>query len=132
MDSRQSFEADTQAAEVVQPSDGALDNPTGRSQAAAVRYAASGNQRADAGRMQRLAIFVVIVAAVALYQRGFAQRTTTFATDRRNGRDQRVQLRHVVAIGAGENQRERDALRFGDEVMLRAGASAIGGIGSCF
>jgi hypothetical protein len=37
-----------------------------------------------------------------------------------------VQLRDVVAVSTGENQRERDALRFGDEVVLGAGANAIG------
>lgn len=72
MDDCQPFEAYTQAAEVMQPSDGALDHPAGLSQAGAVGYTAAGNQRVDAGRMQGLAVLVVVVAAIALYQRRFA------------------------------------------------------------
>jgi len=50
----------------------------------------------------------------------------------RNRLDQRDELSDVVAVGAGEDYREWDALRVGDEVVLGAWSSAIGGIRSCF
>ena len=40
--------------------------------------------------------------------------------------------RYGVAIGPGQDDRERDALGFGDEMVLGAWTSAVGGIRSCF
>jgi hypothetical protein len=36
----------------------------------------------------------------------------------RNGANQWVKLGNIVTIGASEDYRERDALRFGDEMVL--------------
>lgn len=116
----------------MQPGDRALDYPARGAQPAPVGFAAAGDQRSDAGSVQRLAVLVVVVAAIALHELRFAQRPAALAANRRERGHQWVQLRDVVAVSTGENQRERDALRFGDEVVLGAGASAIGGIGSCF
>lgn len=132
MNDGQPLEADAQAPEVVQPSMGALDDPTGLAQAAAVRLATAGDLSGDAGGVQWSAVLVVVVAAVGLDHGGLGQRSATFAADRRDGLDQGEELGDVVAVGAGEDQRERDALRFGDEMVLGAGASAVGGVRSCF
>jgi hypothetical protein len=74
----------------------------------------------------------VIVATITLHVRWLRQRSTTLATNQRKGVDQRQQLRVVITVGTGQQQRERDALRFGNRVILRAGPSATGGTGSCF
>jgi hypothetical protein len=60
----------------------------------------------------------VVVAPVALNDPRFRQRPSTFAADRRDCIDQWLELGDVVAIGACQDDRERDALRFGDEVVL--------------
>ena len=49
---------------------------------------------------------------------GFRKRAARFAGDARDGVNQRVQLGDIVAVGASEDYRERDALRFCDEVVL--------------
>lgn len=67
--SREAFESDAQVAEVVQPCKGALDDPAGFSEATAMRLASTGDLRSDADGMQRLAIFVAIVAAIGLDDR---------------------------------------------------------------
>ena len=60
----------------------------------------------------------MIVTSVALNDPGFRKRAARFAGDARDGVNQRVKLGDIVAVGAGENYRERDALRFGNEVMF--------------
>jgi hypothetical protein len=49
---------------------------------------------------------------------GFRKRAARFAGDARDGVNQRVKLGDIVAVGASEDYRERDALRFCDEVVL--------------
>jgi hypothetical protein len=49
VDECKTFEADAQPSEVVKPGDGALDDPAGFAQSAAVRFASSGDFSIDAG-----------------------------------------------------------------------------------
>ena len=60
----------------------------------------------------------MIVTSVALNDPGLRKRAARFAGDARDGVNQRVQLGDIVAVGASEDYRERDALRFCDEVVL--------------
>ena len=60
----------------------------------------------------------MIVAPVALNDAGLRKWPPSLARNGRNGVNQRVKLGDIVAVGAGENYRERDALRFGNEVVL--------------
>lgn len=115
---REAFEPDSQASEVVQPCEGALDDPPGLSKATAVRLTPTGDLRGDAGSVQWFAIFVVIVAAIGLHDDRLGQRPSPLATNGPDGLDEGQQLGNVVAVGAREDQRERDALRFGHEVVL--------------
>lgn len=52
--------------EVVKPEDGPLDEPAGFAQAAAMRLAAPCDLSRNAGSMQRVSVFIVIVASAAL------------------------------------------------------------------
>jgi len=101
VDDGEALEAHAQSLEVVQPSNRSLDNPTGFAKTTAMRFTATGDLGGDAGGVKRLAIFVVVVAAITLDDAGLGQRTAAFAADRRNRLDQRQQLGDVVAIGAG-------------------------------
>lgn len=121
-----------QASVVVEPADGSLDYPAGYSQAAAVRRVAAGDLGFDALGVKGPAILVVIVATVSLDDAGLGERAPPLATDGWNRLDKGQKLGHVVAIGAGQDDGQRNSLRFGDQVMLGAGTCAIGGIGSCF
>lgn len=82
--------------------------------------------------MQGLTVLVMVVTAIGLDQARLGERPAPLAADRRNSLDKGHELGDVVTVGAGQDHRERDALRFGDEMVLGAGASAIGGIRSCF
>ena len=97
-----------------------------------MRFAATGNCSSNACCVQRLAVLVMIIAAIPLNDVRLAQWPSSFATDRRDGFDQRNQLRDIVPVGSGQNDGKRDALRLRDEVVLRSRASAIGGVWSCF
>ena len=132
VNSRQSFVADSEAAKPMQPGDGAFHDPAGFSQAATVFGIASGNLRLNAARLEGCSMRVRIVAAIGLDEVGFALRTPRFARDRGNGLDQRQQLRDVVAVGFGQNDRERNAFRVSEDVVLGAGTTAIGWVRSRF
>jgi hypothetical protein len=60
----------------------------------------------------------VVVVTITLRDRRLRQRPAALATNRRNGLDQQQQLRDFMTIGARQDGRERDALRFGDEMMF--------------
>ena len=73
-----------------------------------------------------------VVGAVPLYSaRAFAG-ATPFAAHRRDGLDQRQQLRNVVSVRTGQRGRQRNAARVGNQVMLAARFPAIRGARSCF
>ncbi len=75
----------------------------------------SRNQRvACSGR----AVFVLIVTPVALNDPGFRNLAARFAGDARDGVNQRVTLGDIMAVSDSERYRERDALRFGDEMVV--------------
>ena len=132
VDDSQALEADAQSPKAVQPANGALDDPAGLAQPTAVRLPAAGDLSLDTRRVQGATVLVVIVAAIGLYESRLRQRSAALAADGRDRLDQGEKLGDVVAVGAGEDHRERDALRFGNEVVLGAWASAIGGVRSCF
>ncbi len=83
-----------------------------------MRFAPTGDLRSNARSVQWLAIFVVVVTTIGLHDDGRGQWPSTLATNGRDGLDQGQQLGDVVAVGACEDQRERNALRFGSEVVL--------------
>ena len=90
----------------------------GFTQATAVRLAAPGDFGGDASGVQRTPVLVVIVAPVALNNAGLREGPAALAGNGRDGVNERVKLGDIVAVGAGENYGERDALRFGNEVVL--------------
>ena len=132
MDLRQAFVTYTQAAELMQPGNTALDHPARRPQPAAVFGSALGQCSADSARMQDVAMGLRIVAAIALHAPGLASRAPGLAGDGRDRFDQRQQLRDVVAVGLGEDHAQREALRFDQEVVLAASLTAIGWVRSSF
>ena len=118
MDGGEALEAHAQSLEVVQPSNCSFYNPTGFAKTTAMRFTATGDLGGDAGGVKGLAILVVVVPAITLDDAGLGQWTAAFAADRRKRLHQRQQLGDVVAIGAGQYQRQRNALGLRQEVML--------------
>jgi hypothetical protein len=100
--------ADEQAFQVVQPGEGALDDPAGVPEPGAVLRIAAGDHRSDPACTQQPAVLVAVVAAVCDHLLGPPPRAADAARDRGDGLDQRQQLLDVVAVRAGQAPGERD------------------------
>ena len=116
----------------MQPGDGAFDDPARPAQAAAVGTAALGELRGDPARLECVAMRLRIVAAIALDQLRFADRSPGTPLQRRHGVDQEEQLGHVVTMRGGQPRDERNPVRVGENMMLRPGLAAIGRVRSSF
>jgi hypothetical protein len=107
--------ADAQAAEPVQQRDRSFHDPAVHAQAGAVPGAAPGDVRGDLEPADLVPVDLVVIAAVGVQIPGAAQWLAALAADRRDGLDQRDQLGDVVAVAAGGDRGERDAVRLGDQ-----------------
>ncbi len=111
MDMSVAFIANLQASKRVKPGNRALDLPTCFAESAAMGRANFCEQGRDATFAQALPMWLGTVAPVALNDLRLVQGTPPFAPDMWNGLDQRIELGNVVAVCAGQDDRERDALR---------------------
>jgi hypothetical protein len=116
----QALVADPQAAEVVQVREAALDDPALAAKAGAVAASAPRDAVADAAVAQQLAVLVVVIAAVGDDQVGLLARPAELAGDRPGVQvvQQRQQLGDVVAVAAGQRDRQRDAAGVDEQVVL--------------
>jgi hypothetical protein len=117
--------AGAQPFEGVQPGEAALDHPAAAAEPRAVGDSAAGDARGDAPGAQLAAVGVVVVAAVGEQLSRPTAGAATPAADRRHRVDQRDQLGDVVAVAAGQADRQRDASGVDDQVVLGAGPAAI-------
>ena len=132
MNTGPTFVAHIEPAKSMQPRQRTFHDPARAAQAAAMGRPALGELRVDPPVMQGVTVGLRIVAPVALDQVGFAAGPTWTATQRRNGVDQRQQLRDVVPVGAREQRRQRDPACLGENVVLRPRLTAIGWVRSSF
>ena len=105
------FEANTKTTETMEPRVSPFDDPTKLSQAAAVFGAAPGDDRSDATLAKSAAMRVGVVATVSVNDLGLAKRSAASAANRWDGVDQRQQLRDIVAVRAGQDHADRNAVR---------------------
>jgi hypothetical protein len=117
--------AGAQPLEGMQPGKAALDHPALFAEAGAVRRTAAGDPRSDPASPQLTAVDVVVVAAVGEQLTRSAAGPAASPADRRHAVDQREQLGDVVAVAAGEGDREWNAGGVDDQVVLGAGAAAV-------
>ena len=101
--------ADEQPAVVVEPGEGALDDPAVAAESGAVFGLAASDERLDAALPDEPPVFVVVVAAVSDQRPRPASWAANSAAHRRDAVEQFEQLRDVVAVAAGERPGERDA-----------------------
>ena len=120
--------ADAQTAKLVQPAQASLHHPARRAQAAAVFGAAASQHRGDPPLAQLAPMRLGIVRAVALHAVRPLPGPTRLPGDGRNLIHQRQQLGHVVTVRRGERERQREALRVGEQVVFRAATAAVRGI----
>ena len=119
------FVAGAESFEGVQPGEAALDHPAVSAEAGAMRDPAAGDPRGDAAGAQLAAVDVVVVAAVGDQLARATAGSAAEAAYRRPGTQQWDQLRDVVAVAAGEGDRQRDAAGVADQSVLGTGPAAV-------
>jgi hypothetical protein len=107
MQIRASFVADAEPLALMQPGEGALDDPAHLAQPGTVGDAASCDQRLDAALSQQAAVLVEVVAPVRVQTSGLAAGTSLPTPSRRNGVQQRQELGNDVPVAAGQRHGER-------------------------
>ena len=110
---------------MVQPGEGALDDPAGTAEPGAVLGLAARDLRLDPALPKQATVLVVVVAAIGGHALGPLPRPADASTHSRDGVEQRDQLGDVVAVAAGERPGERDPARVDQEVMLGSSPAAI-------
>jgi hypothetical protein len=100
--------ADEQSAAVVEPGEGAFDDPAMVAEPGAVLGLAARDHRFDSSLPDKSAVLVVVVAAVGDQRPRPASWPADAAADRWHPVEQLKQLRDVVAVAAGERPGERD------------------------
>src|SRR2546426_9739417 len=98
----------------MEPSEGALHNPSMLSQAASVLGAALRDVGSDATASQGLAMGFRVVTAICKDTVRPATRVSYASANGLYPIDERKQLGHVVTVGSGQNRMEGDALTFDD------------------
>lgn len=110
--------ADSQAPQVVKPGESSLDDPALFAQVRAVHGAAPGDHGLHAPRPELAAVLVMVIPPVGEEPLGAPSWTPRAAGDRADTIDQRQQLSDVVAVPAGQADRERNAVGVGDQMVL--------------
>lgn len=117
--------ADEQATAVMQPGEGALDDPTVAAETGAVLDLAASDQRLDAALPNEPAVLVMVVAAVGDQRSRPTSWPTDAAADERHPVEQLEQLGDVVAVAASERPGERDTAAVYEQVVLAAAAAPV-------
>jgi hypothetical protein len=124
--------SDEQPASVVQPGEGAFNNPAVTSEPGAVLALAASNDGFDAALPDEAAVLVVVVAAVGDQRPRPASGPTGSTADGRHTIEQHEQLGDVVAVAARERPGERDPAAVYEEVVLAARPATIDRAGTRF
>jgi hypothetical protein len=124
--------ADEEAAALVEPGEGALDDPAVVAEPGAMLGLAPGDHRFDAALPDEAAVLVVVVAAVGEQRLGPSPGPADSAADGRHPVEQFEQLGDVVAVASGKRPGKRDAASVYEEVVLAASPAAVNGAGTRF
>lgn len=105
-------------AQVVQPRERALDNPALFPKPRAVFCAPAGDHGLDLPFAQLPTVLIEVIATVGEESLSTPARPSTLACNRGDTIDKPQQLGDVVAVSAGQADRERNPVRVGDQVVL--------------
>ena len=125
MDLVSSVVADEQPFELVEPGEGAFDDPAVAAEPGSVVGASTGDLGRDAAAAELATVALEVVAAVGAQPLGASAGPADPSAHRRYPVDQRDQLRDVMAVAAGDCPGERDPGRVYEKVMLRAVSGSI-------
>jgi hypothetical protein len=122
------FVANAQAAELIQPTERALDHPAGSAQAAAMWPARARQSSGDAQSAQPLLMRAAAISPISLHDFGPLPWPTGFAAQRGDRQHQGLQLAAVMDVGRGDLGAQRNALGVGAKMMFAARFAAVGRI----
>jgi len=117
--------ANEQSLELVQPGEGALDDPASTAKTGTVLGLTTGDLGFDPALAELAAMGGVVVAAVGGQAVGATARPAHLAAHGRHTVEQRDQLGDVVAVAARNSPGERDPGRVDEEVVLGAVSGSI-------
>jgi hypothetical protein len=110
---------------VVEPGEGALDDPADTTEPGAVFGLAAGDLGFDPSGAELAAVLVVVVAAVGGDSLGPSAWSADLAADGRDAFDERDELGDVVAVAARDRPGERDPARVYEKMVLGAVSGSI-------
>ena len=122
--------AEEQSAAVVEPGEGAFDDPPVAAEARAVCGLTPRDHRLDSALPDETPVLVVVVATVGDDAVWTFSRPADAAAHRRHPVEQREQLSDVVAVAAGERPGQRYAAPVYEEMLFAAAPAAIDGAGT--
>jgi hypothetical protein len=117
--------ADQESAPVVEPGEGAFDDPAVAAEAGAVLGLAPRDDRLHASLPKEPPVPVVVIAAVGDQRPWSASWATDSAADGRHPVEQLEELRDVVAVAAGQRPGERHTTAVYEQVVLAAATAPI-------
>ena len=117
--------ADEQSLELVEPGEGAFDDPAVAAEPGAMVGASAGDFGCDAAAAELATVARVVVAAVGAQPVGASTWPTDLAAHRRYPVDERDQLGDVMAVAASDRPGKRDPCCVYEKVMLRAISGSI-------
>jgi hypothetical protein len=132
MDLGKSFVAHSKTMEIMEPRMSSFDYPSIFSEATAMLGAAPRKNGFDIPIAQFLPVHVGVVSAIGVDDFRLFQRTTANTADGWNRVNERQQLRDVIAIGTGQDDRERHPICICSDMMLGARSRTIYGVRPSF
>jgi len=121
-----SFVSDDETPEAVDPGEGAFDDPSVLSEMAAAFDAAPGDARCDGARPQIASAAIEVVGLVGMELGRTPARSPPFLAHRANDVDDGGQRHAVMAIGAGQDNGERNTVPVDHDVALGPRLAAVG------
>jgi hypothetical protein len=123
--------ADEKSSAVMEPGEGAFDDPAVATTPGAVLGLTVSDERLDAAFPNEPAVLVVVVAAVGDQRPRSAPRPANPAADGRHAVEQFEELGDVVAVAAGERPGQRYPAAVYEQVVLAAATAPVDRTRSC-
>jgi hypothetical protein len=117
--------AEEQATAVVQPGEGAFDDPALAAESGAVAALTACDHGRDAELRDQAAVLVVVVAAVGKQPLRPSPRAAAPPLHGRDAVEQLEQLGDVVAVGGGQRPGERDAAGVYEQMVFAPAPAAV-------
>jgi len=127
-----SFIANTKPAVLMKPRKATFYHPPIYPKATAIVSSSLGKLRRDSPFAKFLVMWLAVISTITKDTIRTLKRSANLACDWWNAINQRQQLCDIMAVGAGQLYRQRDAIGICYQMVLRAFFAAICGVWPCF